>query len=164
MATPSSSAGILGAAVAGLAGLCLLPFVGCGGGGVEEGATVRVYVAAPLCAGARHELARKGPRVGEVNVQAVCLASSEAGGRIDLAAIGANARRATQDTSTVGYIGEAEPRAARFSSTILESAGIAQVPGASGRRAMASLLAAIEAAGSTDNLREAVDEEISGSG
>jgi hypothetical protein len=29
---------------------------------------------------------------------------------------------------------------------------------------MASLLAAIEAAGSTDNLREAVDEEISGSG
>ena len=164
MATPSASAGILGVAVAGLAGLCLLPFVGCGSGGVEEGATVKVYVAAPLCAGAKREIARRGPRIGEVRVRGVCLARSESGGRIDLAAIGANARRATQDTSTVGYVGETDPRATRFSSAILESAGIAQLSGISGQAAMARLLNAIEAAGSADNLREAVDDEISGSG
>jgi hypothetical protein len=128
---------------------------------VEEGATVSVYVAAPLCAGAKQEIARRGPRVGEVRVRPVCLAGSEGGRRIDLAAIGAGARRATEDSSAVGYIGEADPRATKFSSTILESAGIAQVPGTSGRAAMARLVSAIEAAGDADNLREAVDEEIS---
>src|SRR5262249_14418404 len=99
---------------------------------------------------------------GEVRVRTVCLAGSEAGGRIDLAAIGADARRATEDSSTVGYIGETDPRAARFSSTILESAGIAQVSGAPGAGAMAKLIEAMEAAGGADNLREVVDEEISG--
>ncbi len=121
-----------------------------------------VYVAAPLCAGARQEIGRRGERVGEVRVRAVCLAPSESGGRIDLAAVGANARRATQDSSTVGYIGESDPRATRFSSTILESAGIAQLSGMSGRAAMARLAEAIEAAGKADNLREVVADEISG--
>jgi hypothetical protein len=131
---------------------------------VEKGATVSVYVAAPLCAGAKQELSRRGARTGEVRVRAACLAGSEGGGRIDLAAIGANARRATEDSSTVGYIGETDPRATRFSSTILESAGIAQVSGMSGRAAMAKLLDTIEAAGDAGNLREAVDERISSSG
>jgi branched-chain amino acid transport system substrate-binding protein len=139
----------------------MLAAAGCGGGGVEEGATVSIYAAAPLCAGARRELAREGPRVGEVRVRAVCLGPEQRGGRIDLAAIGANARRAAEDTSTVGYIGETSPAATRFSSTILESAGIAQVPGASGNAAMSRLLGAIKAAGDAGNMREAVEERIS---
>jgi hypothetical protein len=150
------------AAAAGLAASFLLALAGCGGGGIAEGATVSVYVAAPLCAGAKQEIARRGERAGEVRVRALCLARSERGGRIDLAAIGAGARRATQDSSTVGYIGEADPRATRFSSTILESAGIAQVSGMPGKVAMARLLGAIEGAGDADNLREVVDDEVSG--
>jgi hypothetical protein len=151
-------------AVGSLAAVAALAILGagCGSGGVEEGARVSVYVAAPLCAGAKREIGRQGDRVGEVRVRPVCLAPSEGGGRIDLAVIGANARRATQDTSTVGYIGETDPRATRFSSTILESAGIAQLSGMSGRAAMARLVEAIEAAGNADNLREVVADEIAG--
>lgn len=148
--------------MAGSVALCLIPLSGCGGGGVEEGATVSVYVAAPLCAGAKQEIARRGARVGEVRVRTVCLAGVGAAGRTDLAVIGANARRATEDSSTVGYIGETTAAATRFSSTILESAGIAQVPGTSGRAAMGKLLSAIEAAGDAGNLREVVDEKVSG--
>jgi branched-chain amino acid transport system substrate-binding protein len=146
------------AAIAACAGLAV---AGCGGGGIEEGATVRVYAAAPLCAGAKRELFRHGARAGAVQVQVLCLAAAPGGGGT-LASVGANARRATQDSSTVGYIGEATPQATKFSSTILESAGIAQLSGMSGGSAMARLLSAIEAAGKAGNLREVVDEKISG--
>ncbi len=136
---------------------------GCGGGGgVEEGATVSIYVAAPLCAGAKREMSRHGEPVGSVRVRVVCLPGARGGGGIDIAVIGANARRATEDSSAVGYIGETSPEATKFSSTIVESAGIAQVPGTSGDAAMARLLGAIEAAGDAGNLREVVDERISG--
>jgi hypothetical protein len=91
-----------------------------------------------------------------------CLGQAGSGGEIDLAAIGANARRATEDSSTVGYIGEATAGGTKFSSPILESAGIAQLSGMSGQAAMKRLLAAIEAAGGAGNLREVVDEKISG--
>ncbi len=137
--------------------------VGCGsGGGVEEGAVVSVYAVAPACAGAKRELAREGSRAGEVRVRAICLGKAGAGGKVDLAAIGANARRATEDSSTVGYIGEATAAATKFSSPILEAAGIAQLSGMSGEAAMNRLLAAIEAAGGAGNLREVVDEKIAG--
>jgi hypothetical protein len=137
--------------------------VGCGsGGGVQEGAVVSVYAAAPLCAGAKRALAKGGGRSGEVRVRLACLGQAGSGGEIDLAAIGANARRATEDSSTVGYIGEATAGGTKFSSPILESAGIAQLSGMSGQAAMKRLLAAIEAAGGAGNLREVVDEKISG--
>jgi len=123
---------------------------------------VRVYVAAPLCAGAKQELSRHGERVGSVRVQAVCLGKTGAGGRIDLARIGAEARRATEDSSSVGYIGETDPAATKYSRTILESAGIAQLAEMPGDAAMTRLLGAIEAAGDAANLREVVDEKISG--
>jgi hypothetical protein len=151
----------VGLLTAGLLAIWLV--AGCGGGGgVEEGASVSIYVAAPLCAGAKQELARHGEPVGSVRVRLVCLPGAGGGGGIDLARFGANARRATEDSSTVGYVGETSPDATRFSSTILESAGIAQVPGTSGDAAMARLLGAIEAAGGAGNLREVVDERISG--
>lgn len=147
---------------------------GCGAGeGVDQGATVAVYVSGPLsgpegtagraqCGGARRELARHGPRAGQVQVRVVCIGSAADGGKWTLAGVGANARRATEDSTTVGYIGETSPPATKFSSTILEAAGIAQVSGISGASAMARILSAIEAAGDAGNLREVVDEEISG--
>ncbi len=139
------------------------------------GATVAVYVSGPLsgpeggagraqCGGARRELERHGAGAGQVQVQVqvLCIDSAADGGKWTLAGVGANARRATEDSTTVGYIGETSPQATRFSSTILEAAGIAQVSGMSGGPAMAKILNAIEAAGDAGNLREVVDEELSG--
>jgi hypothetical protein len=147
-----------------VAACAILAASGCGDGGVEEGATVSVYVASSLCAGAKRELARHGSRIGSVRVRATCLPGPGGRGRIDLATIGADARRATEDSTTVGYIGEAEPGATKFSSPILEAAGIARVAASSGRVGMARMLAAIDSAGDAGNLREAVAEQISRSG
>jgi branched-chain amino acid transport system substrate-binding protein len=147
------------AAVAALATVALA-IAGCGEEeGVAEDAVVTVYVAAPLCQGAERELAEQGGRAGSLRVDAVCLPPAGGGGRIDLAAIGANARRATEDSTTVAYIGEAEPAATRFSRPILETAQIPQLAGEPGDVAMAEVLRAIRSAGDTGSLREAVDEE-----
>ena len=122
---------------------------GCGAAeGVDKGATVAVYVSGPLrgpegsagrdqCEEAVRELQRHGARAGQVRVRLRCLDSAAEGGKWTLASVGANARRATEDSTTVAYIGEPSPRATRFSSTILEAAGIAQVSAMSGGPAMA---------------------------
>ena len=137
----------------------LLP-LGCGAGeGVSEDALVRVYAAAPLCAEAERELSEAGSRAGSVRVELRCLPPTRRGGRLDLTAIGANARRATQDSGSVAYIGEKEPAAARFSAPILAEAGIAQLSHVRGGPAMAELLEAIDEADSTD-LRDALDDEL----
>jgi len=150
----------------------VLGAVGCGEGEVAEGATVTVYISAPLrgaqaaagkamCEGARHELARSGGRTAGVRVRAVCLDDSGGRRRWSLAAVGANARRATEDSTTIGYIGELDRVATRFSRPIVESAGIAQLSTLSGRVAMASLLRAIREASGSASLRNAVREEVS---
>jgi hypothetical protein len=77
-----------------------------------------------------------------------------------LAAVGANARRATEDSTTIGYIGELDRAATRFSRPIVESAGIAQLSTLSGRAAMASFLRAIRQGGDPVSLRESVRDEI----
>lgn len=142
--------------------LSLLFLAGCGaGGGVEAGATVNVYVAAPLCAEAEEVLARDGGEVGDLRVRVRCLPKVENDGQLDLAQIGANARRAVEDSSTAGYIGEASPRATRFSRPILESAEVPQLPTTNGAAAMSQLLEAIEQAGDTSgSLRESVNESL----
>jgi hypothetical protein len=90
----------------------------------------------------------------------VCVSDGEEGKRWTLAAVGANARRATEDSTTVAYIADRDPTAARFSHSILESAGIAQLPPSpSAASAMTRLLTAIDEAGSS-NLRESVDESL----
>jgi hypothetical protein len=94
-----------------------------------------------------------------VRVQVVCLADAEDRGRLDLATIGANARRAVEDSRTVAYIGEPDPAATRFSETILEDAGIAQLSGFSGAAAMQRVLRAIRSAGDSGSLRESVADE-----
>lgn len=106
-----------------------------------------VYVSGkPLCEGAQRELARNDGRAGDFRVRMICL--EDAG---TLAAAGANARRATEDSTTVGYLGEP--------STIVDAAGIAQISTSSGATAMARLLRAIQQADG-DSLRESVLEQI----
>jgi hypothetical protein len=135
--------------------------VGCGeSAGVSEGATVRVYVAAPLCAGAERELARDGGEVRDVRIRIVCLPSAESSQKLDLARIGSNARRATEDATTIGYIGEPTRTASRFSESILEAAGIAQLTETPGASAMRQLLRAVDEAGDAGSLRASVNDEL----
>lgn len=141
--------------------LLVIAVVGCGAEeGVAENATATVYAAAPPCAGAKRESARNGDRAGDVRIRVVCLPAAESAGRLSLATIGANARRATEDTSTVGYIGEPTRAASRFSEPILESAGVPQLSGISGAAAMKSLLGAVAEADSSGSLRESVNDEL----
>jgi hypothetical protein len=145
-----------------LAAACVV-LVGAGCGveeGVGEHATASVYVALPLCAGAKRELARDGGRAGDVRVRVVCLPRAESSRRLELATIGANARRASEDSTTVGYIGEPTRAASRFSEPILESAGIAQLTETSGAAGMKKLLHAVAEAGDSGSLRESVRNEL----
>ena len=146
-----------GAALA-VAGMLLLGVAGCGEEGVSSGATVSVYVAPPLCGEAKRELARENGGAGEVRVRAICLPGVESGGRLDLAATGANARRATEDSASVAFL-EAPGPANQFSRPILDEAGIAWVNASSGAVAMKRLLGAIEAA-DTSSLRDAVRDAL----
>jgi hypothetical protein len=129
---------------------------GCGEGeGVAEDATVAVYVAAPLCPEA------EGGRAGGVEVQVLCLEPVERRGRLDLAQVGANARRATEDSTAIAYVEHRGP-AGRFSKPIVDSAGIAWINASSGASAMQRLLDAVEDADS-NALRSSVHEALSGS-
>jgi hypothetical protein len=134
---------------------------GCGEAGVSRGATVSVYAVAPSCGGAKRVLARNGGRAGEVRVRVVCLSDREGGRAWTPAAVGANARRATQDSTTVAYLADRDPTAAEFSRSILEEAGITQLQGQPGATEMHQLLQALEDAGSSSNLRESVNKSIS---
>jgi hypothetical protein len=136
--------------------------IGCGEDeGVAGGATVHVYVSGSLCPGAKRELAREGGKAGDVRVRAVCLRATEAGGRLDLAAIGADARRATEDSAAIAYLEGAGSAAARFAEPILESAGIAHLTASSGEAGIERVLGAIGAAGS-GSMRGDVREVLEG--
>jgi hypothetical protein len=116
---------------------------------------VSVYVAAPLCAAAKAELAAHGATAGHFKVAARCLSPSEkTGGGVDLATTGSNSRRATEDTSAVATLETPGP-GAKFSRAILESAGIPLVTSSSGKSGMKQVLEAVENAG-TSNVRESV--------
>lgn len=140
--------------------LCGTLAIGCGEGGVAEGATVSVYVAAPLCQAAERELRQQGGEAGEVEVRVVCLPPTDAGGRADLAVAGANARRATEDSASVAFL-ETPGAAARSSQSIVEAAGIAWVETGSGAAAMRQVLSALDEAGSSAP-REAVRDTLEG--
>jgi hypothetical protein len=132
--------------------------VGCGGGDAS-GATVTVYVAAPLCAAAKADLVSHGPLAGNFQIAARCLAPSErAGGGVDLAANGSNSRRATEDTSSVATLEPPGP-GNKFARAILESAGIPLVTSSSGGTAMKRVIKAVEGAGSS-NVRDSVRESF----
>ncbi|HKZ12838.1 MAG TPA: hypothetical protein VJL81_03225 [Solirubrobacterales bacterium] len=152
----SSSAERVAAAL--LLALFAVGVVGCGGGDAS-GATVTVYVAAPLCAAAKADLASHGPAAGSFHIAAHCLAPSErAGGGVDLAANGSNSRRATQDTSAVATLEPPGP-GNKFARAILESAGIPLVTSSSGKAGMTRIVKAIESA-DTSNVRESVQSSL----
>jgi hypothetical protein len=136
--------------------------LGCGqSAGVREGAAVRVYVAGSLCAEAERALAKRGGEAGDVRVRAVCLSNAEVGGKLKLATIGANARRATEDSSAVAYIGEPTQAASRFAEPILEAADVPQLQQTSGAAAMSQLLQALEqASGESGSLRQSVLDRL----
>ncbi len=138
----------------------LVAGVGCGQGeGVAEDATVIAYVEAPLCAGAEQELARAGGRAGSLSVRAVCLPSATDGRKLNLATLGANARRATEDSIAVAFLEAPNPQAARFTHPILETAEIPWLTSSSGKSAMANLLKLIEASGS-GSLRSSLQQKL----
>lgn len=142
---------------------CLLAVAisGCGGsGGVSDGSTVTAYVTAPLCAGAEAELARRGAEAGDVRVRVVCLPSGESSPRLDLAQIGANARRATEDHTAIAYIGEPTRSASRFSAPILREAGIAQLSSIPGAAGMQKLLRAIRDTKDSSSPRQSVFDQL----
>jgi hypothetical protein len=134
---------------------------GCGDdAGIAEDATVTAYVEAPLCVEARAELARGGRGAGDVRVQVACLPRASEDGKLDLAQIGANARRVTEDSSSIAYLAGRDRRANSFSLPILEEADVPQLNTSSGTEAISQLLRAIEEAGEAGSLREAVAEEL----
>jgi hypothetical protein len=141
---------------------------GCGEDeGVEEGATVTVYGEKPLCE-------RPGVAMvstdggGSLAVKFVCLPAARGpelgqgvgGGRqIDLATAGANARRATEDSTTVAYLSSADPALNRFTRPILEAAGIGWMTAAD-QQAAERRLGQIVAAADPDSLRADVREQL----
>jgi ABC-type branched-subunit amino acid transport system substrate-binding protein len=147
-----------------LLGAALL--VGCGEGGAEAGATVRIYVSAPLhgaaaaagrrlCAGARDEAERGGGEVEGLELEVVCLDAGGEDGRWTLSQVGANARRATEDSTAVAYVGEPDELARKQSRPIVAAAEIAELDGMSGEEAVARVQAAIHD-GDADHPRDAV--------
>jgi len=144
----------LGSALVALA----LAASGCGGDGASAGATVSVFVAAPLCKEAQRELSAAGGEAGDLKVHAVCLPVIETKGGVDLAASGRNARRATEDSTAIAYL-EAPGPGSRFSRSIVESADIAWIETSSGSTAVRRVLRAIDDAGSSSP-RDAVLQQV----
>jgi hypothetical protein len=129
----------------------LLVASGCGEGGAASNATVSVYMAAPLC-GQAH-----GGRADDLKVRLVCLEPVEKQGKADLAAAGANARRATEDSTAVAYV-EAPGPGAELSRSIVEAAGVAWIETDSSPKAMQRILSALE--GDSSSPRQAVLDEV----
>jgi hypothetical protein len=126
---------------------------GCGEGGAQSGATVSVYVASALCG----EAQQSEGEVADLEVRTVCLPPAKRGGDVDLAVAGANARRVTEDSTSVALL-EAPGPAAEFSQPIVEAADIAWVETSSGATAMRRVLAGLEGESSTP--RQAVLDEV----
>lgn len=120
---------------------------------MADDAVVTAYVAAPLCA------ETDGGRVGDLRVQVLCLDPVERDGKLDLAQVGANARRATEDSTTIAYVEQRGP-AARFSQPIVDAAEIAWTQASSGASAMQRVLTAVEES-DPSSLRADVHESLS---
>lgn len=102
-------------------------------------------------------LRKKGWRVDELEIRLVCLQPAEKKGITDLAVAGANARRATEDSSSVAYL-EAPGPAAKFSQSVVEAANIAWVKTDSAATAMREVLAALEERGSSSPRATVLDQ------
>jgi ABC-type branched-subunit amino acid transport system substrate-binding protein len=146
--------------LAAFAVLLLGSIAGCGEEGVAEDATVSVYVGAALCGEAKEELGRRGSRLGQLRLRVVCVDDAGRAGESRLAAIGAAARLAVEDSTSIAYIGSADPTSTRFSEPILEEAGIPRISSSSGKAATAHLLKALKRTGDPVNPRESLLDEL----
>jgi branched-chain amino acid transport system substrate-binding protein len=137
-------------------------------GGAAEDATLTVYLSAPLrgaegaagrrlCDEAREQAAQGRGRAQKLRV--VCLDAAGSNGRWTLAKVGSNARRATEDSTTVAYIGEPDQQARRQSQPIVDAAGIAEVGGLPGRQAISQIQTALRESDS-DDPRDAVFDAL----
>jgi branched-chain amino acid transport system substrate-binding protein len=155
--------------IASALGLVLL--AGCGEEGASEGATLTVYVSAPLggeggeqgkrlCDETRVE-AEGVKTAGDHALRVVCLDAAGEGGRWTLAEVGANARRATEDSTTVAYIGEPSRAARKQSQPIVEAAEIATMGSRNGKEAIETIVSALEE-GEDDDPRRAVLDTVEG--
>lgn len=145
---------------------------GCGEDGAEEDAMLTVYVSGPL----RGAEAKQGQRrcdeawnavqierEGEESpwVRVICLDATGPEGRWTLAKVGANARRATEDSTAIAYIGEPDPEARRHSRPIVEAAGMVEFGAVGGRRAIEEVFAALREEDASDP-RQAVFDAVEG--
>lgn len=134
--------------------------LGCGeSSGVAEDAVVTAYVEASLCSDAKQELAKHDGRARDLRVQAICLASPRQAKKLSLATLGANARKATEDSTSVAYLEAPDPEASRFVHPILETAEVPWISASSGAAAMSRLLTLIPEANS-GSLRQSLREEL----
>ena len=123
-----------------------LALAACGaeGSDSQDDAVLTVYVSAPLSGpgraegqrvadGAREALAEAGGEAGGVEVRAKYLdIAGRNESRFDPVTAAANARAATEDSTTIAYIGELDSGASRTSVPILNEAGVLQVAPGSG--------------------------------
>jgi branched-chain amino acid transport system substrate-binding protein len=121
--------------------VCSIVLAGCGSAGISAASRVTVYVSMPLRGAsgvdgrdvtdaARLALAAAHGRAGDLRVRAVYLDDTAGHGpraRWSPARAGANARRATEDTSAVAYIGDFQSGATRTSEPITNGARLLQV-------------------------------------
>jgi branched-chain amino acid transport system substrate-binding protein len=135
----------LGAVATSLAAAAVAAGCASPGSGIQPGEHVTVYVSAPLrgpesadgrdvTGGAKLALADANGKVGELAVRAVYLDdTSGRGGRArwSAAAAASNARRATQDSTAIAYIGDFDSGATRSSLPITNEARMLQVSPAS---------------------------------
>jgi ABC-type branched-subunit amino acid transport system substrate-binding protein len=117
---------------------------GCGASESEGDPKLTIYVSAPLTGlaadegrdvadGAKLALSDAGGEAAGLPIKAVVLDVAEGGDlRWDPVAAGDNARSATEDSTSIAYIGELDSAAARTSVPITNSAGLLQVAPGSG--------------------------------
>jgi ABC-type branched-subunit amino acid transport system substrate-binding protein len=129
----------------GAAALMLLAIAtGCGQPEAEGDPKLTIYVSAPLTGpagpegrdaadGARLALAEAGDEAGGIAVEAEYLdVAGRNESRSDPVSAGRNARTATEDSTSIAYIGELDSAASRTSVPITNSAGLLQVAPGSG--------------------------------
>lgn len=167
---------------------------GCAGSGrgeVSADAPLDVYLSVPLSgpraaagkqieAGAKRALAEAGGKAGSHPIELTVLDATAGTGAVNPVAVGANARRATEDADTIAYVGEAETAASATSLAITGAAEIPQIvlapaPGGlgvdnlidlsdahgnPGAAAIEALLPAIERAAASEFTRTSVRDQL----
>jgi len=120
-----------------LAVLIVLVGSGCGGA-AQEGSELTIYVSAPLggedrepgeavADGATLALEEAGGEAGGVPVRVEVLDLEPGGEGWTQAQVAADARAATEDSTSIGYVGELDSDATRVSLAITNEAGVLQV-------------------------------------